>query len=892
VKRGAQAWVRAVSSLVPRAARARWVEEWLAEIDHAAAASAGRRFESVRLLRMASGTVPDIVAIRRVSRAARRVPGPPASRGVMFNGLLQDLRHALRVLIAAPGFSAGVIGSLALGITVNAAAFAMINGMFLRPVSGIGEPGRVVRLSLCRAAHGDCLWETSSYDDYLAMRGSLRTLTDLSARVQAQVAGRIGGEALTLRAGFVSPNYFDVFGTRLPFGRAFAANEVNEPVAVISHIVWTRQFDENPAALGTFVDVGSTSVRIVGVAPPDFLGATAADRGRDIWIPFGLMGVAAAPPRTSPFSSKRPENHHDIQYAGRLAPGASIAAARAEAEVYAAGIPGERRLTARTTRFALRDWTTERMLEAVGVLMPLPLLVLGVACLNAASLLLARATYRVRETMIRLALGATRWRVMRSVFIESLLLALTGAALSVPLTVWLVGGVTPLMPVSSPIDWRVLAFTAAIAAGAAVLVGIAPAVRTSSRRPALGTSRPGDGGVVAPRLRHAIVLAQVAISLGLLATGTQSLSAVSALFATGTESPERVLLASFDLDHLRRTPQQAEEFYRQLHDRVGRMPQVAAAGLAPGNGIWTFGRGMGGAAIIAWGPDDDPKKGSAYLGGYASGQVFDAVGLAVLEGRGFQPEDSTPSRPRVAIVNQPLARKMFGGASAIGRSIHVSATRRHEDGVSVTIVGVLEPALDRSYSQKPVPALYVPAPLGDTPARTLYLRLRTPLADVVPGVRQAVAAIDPRVPVIELSSLREQMERNSDEHVLAVGATILGAVALLLASGGLYGLFSFIVSLRQREIGVRMALGAEPAAVLSLVLRQAMRLAVIGSAIGGFIALVAGAIVRANLFGTPSIDPLMLIGSSGILLVALLAAGYIPARRAARVDPIVVLRQE
>jgi hypothetical protein len=319
---------------------------------------------------------------------------------------------------------------------------------------------------------------------------------------------------------------------------------------------------------------------------------------------------------------------------------------------------------------------------------------------------------------------------------------------------------------------------------------------------------------------------------------------------------------------------------------------VEKAGLAPATGIWTFGRGMAGSAVIVWRPEDDPKRGTGYLGGYASGPVFEAVGLRVIEGRGFQPEDEALSRPRVAIVNQPFAQKNFAGASPIGRAIHVSSTGQHADGVDVTIVGVLEPALDRSYSKTPVPAVYVPAPLGDAPARTLYVRTRTAPADVVPLLRQSVTAIDPRVPLNESNSLRALMERNSDERIFAIGATVLGAVALLLAAAGLYGLFSFVVSLRQREIGVRMALGAEPTAVLRLVLRQAMRLACIGSAIGGCLAIVAGAIVSANLYGTASIDPLMFVGSVGVLLAAMLAAGYIPARRAARVDPIVVLRQE
>jgi predicted permease len=815
----------------------------------------------------------------------------------LFTGLMQDIRYAVRVLAAAPGFSFGVIGSLTLGITVSAAAFAIINAMFLR--SSPGVDASVVRIDLCRwTERGNCLSQSSSFDDYRAMSGSLRSLAGLSARLQAQVAGRIRGEALMLRAAFVSPNYFDVFGTHLPLGRGFAPAEGDQPVAIISHDMWQLRFQASRSILGEFIDIGTTSLRIVGVAPDDFLGVTRAGAGRDVWMPFGVMDAAAAPVRPSPFSSARAVGQHYIEYVGRLAPGASLPEARAEAEVLAARLAARRsdareRLSARVTRFAMRDWTSERLLEAVAAIMPLPLLVLGIACLNAASLLLARATYRMRETTVRVTLGATRWRVTRYVLIESGMLALAAGVFSVPVTVWAIRVTEPVMPMSIAVDWPVLAFTAAIAAVAALVFGVLPALRASSGSIALGSSRPGDTGAVAPRLRHALVLVQVAASLGLLATGTQSIRAVSNMITTtGAHDPDRLLLASFDLDHLKMTPARGQEFYRQLLDRVAQMPQVEAAGLAPATGLWTFGRGISAAAVCVWRPDDDPKKGQVYLGGYAGGALFDAIGLRLLQGRGFQPEDAGV-RPRVAIVNQPLAERIFDGTGVLGRSIRVSANRRHEDAVEVQIVGVVEPTIERSYSPRPVPAIYLPAPLQHEPALTLYVRSRTPLSAFVPDLRQTVAAIDPRVPFVDLASLRTRTEeRNFDERILSMGATILGGVAMVLATAGLYGLFSFIVSLRQREIGVRMALGAEPAAILRMVLRQAMRLVLWGSAIGSLIAIIAGAIVTANLFGTPSIDPLMFLASASILLLAMLAAGLIPARRAAQVDPIAVLRQE
>jgi putative ABC transport system permease protein len=319
---------------------------------------------------------------------------------------------------------------------------------------------------------------------------------------------------------------------------------------------------------------------------------------------------------------------------------------------------------------------------------------------------------------------------------------------------------------------------------------------------------------------------------------------------------------------------------------------VDAAGLGHPRGMWTFGLGSSSRAIVVWLPDDAPDKARwQYVGGYVAGDLFRAVGLELLQGRGFTPEDARAT-PQVAIVNRPMAEQLFDGA-ALGRSFRVAGSSRHEESIEVRIVGIVEPTIERSYSPKPVPAVYLPAPFRYEPALALYVRSRTSMEALAPALRAAVREVDPRVPFADVGTLRSRFEeRNMEEHILASGATILGAVALLLATAGLYGLFSFIVSLRQREIGVRMALGAEPSAVQRLVLHQALWLSLWGAAIGASIAIVAGAVIRAEIYGTPSIDPLMFVASAAILAVAMLAAGFFPARRASRVDPIVVLRQD
>ncbi len=894
----ARALVALLAPLVRRDVRGRWTEEWRAEIDHADIAFAGRRLAALRLLRMALGAFPDAIAIRRLPPSLRHNRALRRRRAGMAHGMAHDVRYALRSLAAARGFSLGVIGSLTIGIVANAVAFALINGFFFRPRPGVTAPDRLVRIEPCRDMHGSCLPQRSTYDEYLTMRNALPSVPAIAARAQATVAARIRGEALTLRAAVVSPNYFEVLGVPFALGTPAAAAAPDHNVAVLSHGLWRSRFNGDGSVLGEFVDVGTVSLRIAGVAGRDF------GDGIAVWAPFALADAVIGDEQLNPFSRPYARGELYIEYAGRLAPGATIRQAFAEAQVFVSRLvargDGHGRPSARVARLGTKGDPNEPLV-AIALVMPLPVLVLVIACLNAANLLLARATARGRDISVRLALGATRWRIVRHVLVESLVLAAGAAALSVPFTWWVTRSASRALTsygVAWPaidVDWRVLAFTAAAAIISALLFALGPALRatTGVSTATLGSSRSGDRGPRPPRLRRALVVAQVAASLALLAIGSQSASAVSRLIAhTGADDPARLLMASFDLGKLKIPEEEGRVFYERLLERTSRLPQVEAAGLARDTAFWTFGRGMTTATFV-WRQDDAPAKGSAFLGGYAGGELLHAVGLDVLQGRGFTAADRAGRRPRVALINRPLAERHFAGGG-VGESIRVAARNRFQDAVDVTIVGIIEPTVEESYSRnRLVPAIYLPAPLQYEPALTLYLRSRTPIDALVPAVRQAVAGIDPRVPIVEMSTLHDRTaRRNLEERTLAIGATALGGLALVLAAAGLYGLFSFMVTLRRREIGVRMALGAEPRSVLQLVLTQAMRLAAIGGGIGGLAAVAGGAIVHANIYGTASIDPGMFLASAAVLSVAMLGAACIPAWRAARVDPMVVLREE
>ena len=822
-----------------------------------------------------------------------------------FHAFPQDLRYGLRSLAAAPLFTASVVASLAVGIASTSAAFGFLHSIMFRGLPGVEEQDRLVRLTIHRGCGWPNCWISSSTpEDYDVLRGSVPSVEAVSAEASTHVAVRIGAEAHSLRAALVSANYFDVLGVRPALGRGFTGEEqqlAHANVAVIGHTLWQRLFSQDPGVLGQFVDVAGHAVRIVGVTPPKF-GSSAkgsmqvgGEYGTEVWLPLPLA-PALVQPADGPGGTVLPQTEYRFNYVGRLKPAATFEQVQADAAVASARIKASRG-AAGADSFVQAQGVFRLLPEEASRLlvnfMLVPMVVLAIACMNAANLLLARGSERARDIAVRLALGASRWRVMRQVLAESLMIAVFAGVLSIPVIRWLLAlGETATgfpMEASGP----ALRFTIVASLLCALGFGLAPAVAAARSRAALGSSRPGDRGPGRMRARRVMVAVQVALSLGLLATGGQVLGAVRGLFErTGAADPERLVLASFDLNHLKFARPAGEDFYRQLLDRVSHIPGVENAALARRSALWTWGRGSGASPIIAWGPEDGPKKGGLYLGGYAAGDLTGTVGLRLVSGRGFRPEDATP-QPTAAIVSRAFADAKLKG-SAVGRTIRVAARNQgYAKSVEVRIVGVVEAAEDLAYTTRPMQTVYVATPLEYEPALTLYVRSRGELGHVGPALRATVRDIDPRVPIIELETLASlTSRRHFEERIMAGGLTLLGTIALALATAGLYALVSFMVTLRQREIGVRIALGAAPSGILRLVLGQSMRLALIGGAFGGVVAIVLGAVAHASILGTPRIDAALLVAATGVLTAAMALASAIPARRASRVDPIIVLRQD
>ena len=542
-------------------------------------------------------------------------------------------------------------------------------------------------------------------------------------------------------------------------------------------------------------------------------------------MPFGMADRIGVPVTRSAGTRMPPGEFH-ITYTGRLSGAADVTGAAAEAQVAAARAAaarpdGQHGAFANIFQVGVRD--RSGLALAFAAIMLLPMAVLAIACINAANLLLARGAQRMRDIAVRLALGASRWRIVRLVLVECLLLALTAAVVSLALLAAAFRLVESFVPVRLALDGGVVLFALLAALGSVACFGLVPALRLSAGDPArtLGLGR-GGGPQLRSRGRQTLVVVQVMLSLGLLATGGQLATASRQLAGvTGAEDPAGLLMVSFDLAQFKVSPAVADDFYHRLLERVQRIPGVAHAGLARGGALWTFGRGVGASPVNVWWPGAAPRDGSVLMGGYADGDLFEAVGLRLVRGRPFQPSDRGAA-PRVAIVTRAAADRYLNG-NAVGRMIRVAAAgERYSDARDVEVVGVIESTRDPNYmrtADASQSGLYLPARLEPEPALTLYVRAPSAPASLLPPIRKATDAIDPRIPFASTGTLAERRyDRQLEERLAAQGIGALGVLALALACGGLYGVVSFLVSTRRKEIGVRIALGAAPRSIFRLVI--------------------------------------------------------------------------
>ena len=822
--------------------------------------------------------------------------------GAWLDALSQDVRYGVRTLVKTPDYSLSVVGSLSLGIASVIAAVAFTNGIALRPFPGVRDQRELVEIKIeeCFHSHSGCIPIDTRQGDYLALRETTTGLQGIAASTATPVAAALP-DAQPLSASLVSANYFDVLGTTAAIGRTFAPEEANldrAGVAVIAHRLWIREFGADPAVLGRAIRVADQDVVIIGVAPDGFAGVDlrVGRAGPDVWLPMPLVDRVA---NASSTSDDPPTGNRYFRYIGRLAQGSSPEQVRAQAEAVArhVAVRNGSRQPIRAAVSPVRMHPPGKMAPLIALVLGVGAIVLVIACVNAANLLLARGSARQHEIAIRVAIGANRGRIIRQLLTESLLLAMTAAVVAVPLVWWAVRMASGSLTVPMPLDLTVLAVTVVIAGASAVACGLLPAFRVTAHAPAATFSPAQATGVTRTqtRGRRAILVVQVALSLGLLAGGVQLVTAFKALDRSSGTPPERLLIASFDLEQLNFREADAEAFYAELLNRVSRLPGVQAAGLAPTRAVWTFHQGKARVnSVVVWRALDPPRGGEVPVGGYAAGQLIEALGLQVLQGRTFTDDDRRARVPQVAVVNRTFADQLLEGR-ALGATLRVAPRGQpYTAATEVRVVGVIEAAREPSYARDPpysVETIYLPAPLEPVYALALYVRVHDSVV-VAPLIRNVVRQIEPRVPILQLESLAEVNERLLvAANTLARATAILGLIALILATWGLYGVVSYVVTLRSRELAVRLALGARPKTVLRMVLSDAMTTAAMGAIIGAAAAIVIGRVIQSEVHPPGGLNPAAIAWPAAVLIAVMLAASAIPAARAGRVNLLQLLKE-
>jgi predicted permease len=814
--------------------------------------------------------------------------------------LLYDLRYALRQLVRSPGFAFVAVLTLALGIGANTALFTMAEAVLARPLPGVHRVETLYWLAPVGVRGGRTLM--MSYPDYVDYRDRSGVFSDLAAFEGTRFSLSSGGEPERVRGQIVSGNFFAVLGTRMRLGRGLTADDDRtpgaHPVVVISYHLWQQRFEGDPAVIGRRLIVNGAPFTIVGVAPERFNGPAHSERN-DLWVP--LMMQARVYPQWPDMLTRR--GAWWLQAVGRLKSSVAPAQANAAVATVAAQIAREDPawhgdVTARL--FELRSGIEPgngAQIMAASVLAALVTgLILLIACANVANLLLSRAVARRREIAVRLSLGAGRWRVVRQLLTESMLLSAAAGALGLLLAAWateLLASQVPA-PLDVAIDGSVLGFTAAAVFATGLLFGLVPAFHGTRSDVAAAIKDSITGfGTGRSRLQGTFVVAQISLSLVLLVTAGLFLHSLykAARIQVGFDATTKVLAVSFDLGLQGYTPERADAFLREADARVAGLPGVESISFT--NQVPMSSRLIGADVVLE---GDERRTGTTGAGGgtpvYLSTireGFFRTIGVPFVRGRDFSARDDASAEP-VVIVSETFARRAWPGADPLGKRLSVTGA----DGRYLTVVGVVREALVAGVTERVLPIVYL-AQRQEPRTLDLTMLVRSsrdarPLAD---PVRRALRALDPHLPIYGVQTLAQYRADRLTEIRLGSGLLALfGALALLLAAVGVYGVMAFSVSQRTREVGVRVALGALQHQVVRVFLREGMRLTAVGIAIGLALATVVAKVLSSTFFGITAGDAVTFGAVAVLLSVVALAACWVPARRAASVDPMQALRYE
>jgi len=825
-----------------------------------------------------------------------------------MENLLQDIRYGVRMLTKRPAFTFVAALSLALGIGANTTIFSVINGLLLTPIP-VEDPSRLGMVFMTDSVTGDI----GGFGGYLPMSyPNYEDIRDQNDVFEQLTAVSFGGGIMTgddepqQLAGFlVTHEYFDVLGIEPALGRFFRADENENPgthnVVVISYGLWERQFGADEGMVGRDIDINGVPFTVVGVAPEGFSGTLQGFQPDLIWTPFMTY------PSILPVNFQDwPDNRRAglmTSVIGRLKPGVSHEVADAAVQTIAQRLEEEypevnSNRGAEVTEFtALFNPTLQTGASMTGwVLMGVVGLVLLIACANVANLLLARAATREKEISVRLALGAGRHRLVRQLLTESLLLAMLGAGLGLLLAFWagdllsnmapnLLGGGGLPVQVSTAIDARVLGFTAAVALITGLIFGLVPALQSSSPQLSRALHEGGRGGSSGGRqqlLRSGLVVGEIALALvalisaGLFIRSMQAAQQLDPGFETYELATIGLNPAGIGYDQHR-----AEQFFEELMDEVaarGRVESVAIASSPP--------LGFGAArTFIPEGWEDTEGKYTTTIS--TSPGYFETLGVPLLEGRDFTAFDTADTHP-VAIINEAAKEMFWPDESAVGKRFHYIT----EEIGQIEVVGVVADVIGQI--GQPVPAIsYTPAKQRFQGFMSLHVRTDGDPSPVLAEVQGLIRQIDRNMPTANAATIEQTLANAlSQSRIIAGMLGTLGGLGLVLALIGTYGLMSYSVNQRRREIGIRVALGAQGTDVMRLVVRQGMMLVGIGVALGVLLSWGATRAFASLLFNVSATDMVTFIGVPAILVLVGLLASYVPARRVLRVDPVTALRNE
>lgn len=815
-----------------------------------------------------------------------------------WTDLVQDLRYALRSLKQQPGFTVVAVLSATLGIAACTTVFSIANAALFRSLP-LADAERV--LSISRADHGKA-GNTMSHPHFQEIRKA-KTLESVAAYFPLVPASIAAKQDPRRHWGWlVSANYFQTVGVQPVLGRMFDPEKDDilggSPTVILAHHVWQGRYNGDPEILNKPILFNGEQVMVAGIAPPGFRGHETA-LVADFWVPMSMFPRLALS-RPDANGKLNGANHQWLMSVARARSGVTLESVKAELDVIAkrcqTEYPSEEKDWGfHAERAGMVNPGLRSLIQAFfSLLLAVTVLVLVIACANIANLLLARSSVRQREIATRLAIGASRWRLIRQLLVESLVLSGTGGAFGIVLAYWATAAIGKFsLPLPIPIDlaiaidWHVMVFCAALSIVTGVLFGLVPALRAS--RQDLTASMKGSAGAVLGSnrfgMRNGLVILQVAVCVVLLTTAVlflRSLGSVASM-PLGLNT-NNVLLVGVDPDLNGYTPQKAKEFLTRVTDSIRSLPGVESASYTNLVPLSLAGNSGG----FRNGPADQAQKMSAQIA-MIGPRYFETLDIPILRGEDFA--RAGEGRERVIIVNQFLAGKLFPSAEALGQQIW-DGTRPYR------IVAVAANSKSRNVGEEQRAQVYLPATqaYGETEAMigmTLLIRTRSNPEALAPAIRREIQAIDPALAIFDVRSFDDHLQNAFlMPRLAALLFGLCGAMGLIIATIGLYGVISFLVARRTKEMGIRMALGARPGEVVLLVLRAGLTVALTGILIGGVLAFGAAAAARSLLYGVSPSDPLTFTAVPVFLLAVAAGACAAPALRASKLSPLRTLRYE